>query len=89
MSLVDELNDEYHECGVDNMYMPANFCRDAYTHPKKINLHGVTRKSGRGLPSTIMQQELQNKAEQEKIRGTVLAAEIIGDNKCPSLIVQN
>ena len=33
-----------------------------------------------------MQQELQKKAEQEKVRGTVLAAERVGDSKLPSLI---
>ena len=86
MALFDEVNDEYHECGVDNLYMSAKFFRDAYTYPKKIKLHSVTRKYGRGLPSTIMQQELQNKDEQEKVRGTVLDAEIVGDSKFPSLI---
>ena len=87
MDLFDEVTDEYHECGVDNLHMSAKFCRDAYTHRKKINLHSVTHKSGRVLPSTIMQQELQNKADQEKVRGTVLADELVGDSKCPSLIV--
>ena len=86
MALFDEVTDEYHECGVDNLYMSEIFFRDAYTHLKKIKLHGVTRKSGRGLPSTIMQKEVQNKAEQEKVRGTVLAAELVDDSKCPSLI---
>ena len=66
--------------------MSAKFCRYAFTRPKKINLHGGTRKSGRGLPSTIMQQELQNKAEQEKVRGTILADELVGGSNCPSLI---
>ena len=86
MALFDEVTNEYNECGVDNLYMYTKFCIDGYTHPKKIKLHGVTRKSGRGLPSTIMQQEMQNKAEQEKFRGTVLVAELVGDSKCPSLI---
>ena len=38
------------------------------------------------LPSTIMQQIMQNKAEKEKVRGTVLSADLVGDSKCPSLI---
>ena len=29
MALFDEVTDEYHECGVDNMYMSEKFCRDA------------------------------------------------------------
>ena len=33
-----------------------------------------------------MQQELQNKAEQENVRVTVLAADLVGDSKYPSLI---
>ena len=86
MSIFDKVTYEYHECGVDNLYMSAKFCRYTYNHPKKIKLHGVTSKSGRGLPSTIIQKELQNKAYQEKVRGTVLAAELVDDSKCPSLI---
>ena len=86
MALFDEVTDEYHECGVDNLYMSEKFCRDAYTHLNKIKLHGITHKSGRGLPSTIMQQELQNKADQEKVRGTILAAGLVDNSKCPSMI---
>ena len=29
MALFDDVTDEYLECGVDNIYMPAKFCRDA------------------------------------------------------------
>ena len=66
MAIFDEVTDEYHECGVDNMYMSTNFCRDAYTHPKKIKLHGVTRKSGRYLPSTIMKQKTAKQGRARK-----------------------
>ena len=86
MALFDDVINEYYECGVGNLYMSAKFCRYAYTHRKKINLHGVTRKSGRGLPSTIIQQELQNKAKQEKVGGNVIASELVVDSKCPSLM---
>ena len=53
---------------------------------KKVKLHGVAQKSGRGLPSSIIQDEVQNCAEQDKVRGTVLAAELRGDDACPSLL---
>ena len=33
-----------------------------------------------------MQEELHNRKEQEKVRGTVIAAELVDDSKCPSLI---
>ena len=39
-----------------------------------------------GLPGCVLQEESQNKAHQEKVRGTVCAAELVGDNDCPSLI---
>ena len=66
--------------------MSAKFCRDAYNHTKIIILHVVTRKSGRGLPASIMQEELHNRKEQEKVQGTVISAELVGNSKCPSLI---
>ena len=56
MCLFDHLEDQFHECGVDNLYMSAKFCRDAYTHHKKVKLHGVTRKDGRGLPRYIISE---------------------------------
>ena len=86
MVIFDEVTDDYHDCSIDNLHMFEKFCRDAYTHPKKIKLHGVTRKYERGLPSTIMKQEMKNKAKHENFIGTVLAAELVGDSKCPSLI---
>ena len=66
--------------------MSDKFCRDAYNHTKIILLHGVTRKSGRGLPASIIQEELHNRKEQEKVQGTVISAELVGNSKCPSYI---
>ena len=66
--------------------MSVSIYAELCIHVHIIKLHGVTCKSGRVLPSTIMQQELQNKAEQEKVRGIVLAADLVSDSKCPSLI---
>ena len=86
MYLFDSYEDEYHICGVDHLYVSAKFCKDTFNHNKKINLHGVTRKSGRGIPEYVLQEEVSNKKYQEKVRGTVRAAELIGDKYCPSLI---
>ena len=74
-------------CGVDNLYMSAKFCKNTHNHPCKIKLHGVTRKGGRGLHTSVLQEEVQNKVEQDKVRETVLAAELIGDSSCPRLLV--
>ena len=86
MYLFDLCKDEYHICGVENLYMSAKFCKDTFNHNKKINLHVVTRNSCRGLPEYVLQEEASNKKYQEKFRGTVRAAELIGDKDCPSLI---
>jgi hypothetical protein len=47
---------------------------------------GVTRKSGRGLPKNVFQEELKNKQQQEAVRGTVKASVLQGDKDCPSLV---
>jgi hypothetical protein len=49
-------------------------------------VHGVTRKSGRGLPSCILQEELKNQKEAEKVRGQTKAAVLEGDTECPNLV---
>ena len=86
MYLFDSCDNEYHICRVDNLYMYAKFFRDTFNHSKKIKLHGVTRNSGRGLPGCVLQEESQNKAHQEKVRGTVCAVDLCGDSDCPSSI---
>lgn len=86
MYLFDACEDEFHICGVDNLYMSAKFCKDAYNHNKKICLHGVTRKGGRGLPQSVVQEEVTNPKAQETVRGTVRAAELLRDPYCPSLV---
>ena len=63
MYLFDSCNDEYHICGVDNLYMSAKFFRENFNHSKKIKLHGVTRKSGRGIHDCVLQEEVKNKAQ--------------------------
>jgi hypothetical protein len=84
--LFDCLKSKHHKVGMDNLYMSAKFCRQSYVHPNKILLHGVTRKGGRGLPTHVLQEEVQSKAAQIQVRGTVRAAELVGDPSCPSLI---
>ena len=65
--------------------MSVEFCKDAYNHPKKMCLHGVTRKGGRGLTEFILQEVVTNSGVQEMVRGTVHTTELVGDSKCSSL----
>ena len=86
MYFFDSCGDEYHICGVNNLYMSDKFFKDTFNYNKKINLHGVTRKSVSGIPESIVQDEVSNKKDQEKVRGTVCASELIGEKYCPLLI---
>ena len=85
MWLFDQLKNDHHRCGVDNLYTSAKFFKGAYNHPRKVLLHGVARKSGRGVPQSILQEEIHNLNKQKKVRGTVKAAQLVGDPSCPNL----
>lgn len=84
--LFDQLRDNYHRVFMDNLYLSAKFCRSAYSHNRKVLIAGVTRKSGRGLPSSVVQEEKINKSDQLKVKGTVKAAVLKGDPMCPDLL---
>jgi hypothetical protein len=86
MALFDTLEDKYHHCGMDNLYNSAAFCKAGYTHPNKVLIHGVTRKGGRGIPPSVLQEEVKNRKAQISVRGTVKAAVLTGDPECPDLV---
>ena len=86
MTIFDSLEDKNHTCGVDNLYISAKFCKNAYQHPMRVILYGVAHRSGRGVPDCVLQDEKQTKVEQVKGRGTVKAAKLTGDPGCPNLI---
>jgi hypothetical protein len=59
--MFDQLKSQYHVCRLDNLYNSAKLCRDTFTGKNKIMAHGVARKSGRGIPWCIIQDEVQNR----------------------------
>jgi len=89
MALFDSVDDEYHQCAMDNLYNSAAFCRAAYHHDKKVLCHGVARKGGRGIPDSVLQAEVINRKDQLKVRGTVKAAVLEGDPGCPNLVASS
>ena len=89
MSLFDSVKDEHHHCAMDNLYNSVSFCRAAYNHTKKVLCHGVTRKGRRGIPESIKQVEVERRADQLKVRGTVKAAVLRGDPGCPNLVASS
>ena len=84
--LFDQLKEGNHVCGLDNLYNSTKFAREAYVGKNSVMVHGVTRKSGRGLPSCVLQEELKNQKEAEKVRGLTKAAVLEGDAECPNLV---
>ena len=47
---------------------------------------GPTRKSGRGLPKCVLQEEKTSPAEIRAVCGTVKAAVLVGDEEVPDLV---
>jgi Transposase IS4 len=84
--LLDSLKEKFHRCWMDNLYLSANFAKACYNHPKSVLIAGVTRKNGRGLPAHVLQEDAKNKKAQLAVRGTVKAAELVGDHECPGLL---
>ena len=89
LSLFDSLKDDHHHCGMDNLYNSAKFCRAAYQHDRRVLCHGVTRKGGRGIPECVKQLEVTKRSEQLRVRGTVKAAILMGDDGMPCLIASS
>jgi hypothetical protein len=89
MWLFDRVEDRYHRCMMDNLYMSAKLCRVSFNHPNKVLIAGVTRKGGRGLPASVLQEEEKNKERQLGVRGTVKAAVLKGDENCPGLVANS
>ncbi len=71
--------------GLDNIYISARFCREAFIGKSHVMVHGVCRKEGHGVPSCVLQKEVK-KAEQAAVRGQTKAAVLEGDTECPDLV---
>ena len=85
--LLDQLPGKYYRCYLDNLFMSAKLCRTAYVSLKsKVMLHGVTRVNGRGLPKSIIQEQVTTTNELKTCTGRTKAAVITGDSECPALI---
>ena len=86
MGLISQLPDKYYTLGMDNLYNSAKFCRLAYSMDQKVMVHGVTRPSLRGIPPIIKMSEVKKKNELKRIRNTVKAAVLKGDEVLKELV---
>jgi Transposase IS4 len=84
--LFDKLEEKHYRVWMDNLYISAKFAKFALNHPKKILIAGVARKSGRGIPMSVLQEDVKNVNEAFKVRGTVKAAVLMGDKDCENLV---
>ena len=71
---------------MNNLYMSARLCRLTYMSDQRVMVHGVTRPSLRGIPPAIKQKEIKKKTELKKVRKTVKAAVLKGDEVISNLI---
>ncbi len=86
LHMFSNLRESYHTCTMDNLFNSVKLARAAYSLPKPVLIHGVLRKSGRGCPPCVYQEEKLGK-HAEAARGTVKAAVLRGDSMSSDLVV--
>ena len=86
LAMFDQLEEKNHNCWFDNLYLPAKFARASFMHKNKVRISGPMRKSGRGLPQCVLQEEKMSPSEIRQVRGTVKAAVLEGDSEMPDLV---
>ncbi len=64
--LFDQLLHKNNVVGLDNLYISAQFCREAITGKNKVMVHGGCQKEGRRLPSCILQKECVKKVSRQQ-----------------------
>jgi hypothetical protein len=57
LHMFSNLRESYHTCTMDNLFNSVKLARAAYSLPKPVLVHGVLRKSGRGCPPCVIQEE--------------------------------
>ena len=56
VSMFSQLPTKNYKAGMDNLYMSAKLALFAMGCKAKVHIHGVTRQSGRGIPSCVNQE---------------------------------
>ena len=86
LHMFSNLREHYHCCTMDNLFNSVKLAHAAYSLPKPVLVHGVLRKSGRGCPPCVIQEEKIGK-HSEAARGTVKARVLKGDSMSSDLVV--
>ena len=89
LSMFESLDGKYFRCGMDNLFISAKFLYGAFEHcSSKVLVHGVCRKTGRGLPSSVYQEEHKDptSTKAQEARGATKAAVLVGDETCKNML---
>ena len=86
LGMFDQLENKFHNCWFNSLYLSARFAKAAWTHSNKVRIAGPTRKSGHGLPKCVIQEEVKNAEAIGAVQGTVNAAVLEGDDKVSGLL---
>lgn len=71
---------------MDSLLCSVKLARESFALPTQVRIHSVIRKSGRGVPSCVIQAELTGKRA-EDAHGTVKAAVLRGDSIAENLVI--
>ena len=85
----EHLPDDGHHCKMDSLYVSVSLARAGYSLPRTagpVLIHGVIRKSGRGMLPSVIQDDLTGKKATETARGTVKLAVLRDDSQSSELI---
>ena len=72
LHLIQEVPNDWINVYMDNLFNSVKLCEAAWIEKAKV--HGVVRKSGRGIPTEVTQIEVKAKRKQAEVRGTVKVA---------------
>ena len=86
MHMYSNLREVGHKNKMDNLFNSVNLAQPAFSLPQKVQVHGVIRRSGRGVNPIVFQEEVTGKKADER-RGTVKAAVLKGDSKSCDLVI--
>ena len=64
----------------------GKLCRSAWRCRNNIQVFGVVRAKGRGVPPCVIPKEVSRKIDLEKMRGTLKAAKLVGDANIDGLV---
>ena len=87
LHMFENLHDTGHQCKMDNLFVSVLLARAAYGLKQKVKIHGVIRKSGRGVPPAVIQEDLGTGRRADAARGTTKVAVLRDDSKSSNLIV--